>query len=262
MPTIAAGSSATFSIPIGQVANVTGQGIAVLVYPTSSPIALTGNSVIGPFPVTRIVNVTASVGGAIDYTVAAPATGGGSSAALGISAKPTITTPAVAGTSISGAFSVVGTPTPSTAIQWLLDGVAISGATAIPYTSQSSDGGKALTLRVTATNTFGTLVSTSDPVTLAAAPVNPYARFQAAMAAVSANTGYAKIGLLGDSTQAGARANGNGQAPVRIESPVVYTKDEFNRVQARPAIASNFIGDQSFGMTNAVTNYAFDSTLR
>lgn len=169
MPTIAAGTSATFSIPAGQVANVSGQGIAVMLFPTSSPITLVGGSVVGPFPVTRVVNITAAIGAQIDYTVALPATSGGPSAALGIVTKPTITTPAVAGTSIGGAFTAVGTPTPSTAIAWLLDGAVISGATAIPYASQVSDSGKSLQLRVTATNTSGTLVSTSDPVAVGAA---------------------------------------------------------------------------------------------
>lgn len=168
MPTIAAGTSATFSIPAGQVATMTaGTGIAVLAFPTSSPMAITAKSVLGPYESTRIVNVAATT--AIDYTVATPSTGTGPSAALGIVTKPSISTPAVAGTSISGAFTAVGTPTPSTAIAWLLDDVVISGATAIPYASQASDSGKALKLRVTVSNTSGTLVSTSDPVTVGAA---------------------------------------------------------------------------------------------
>lgn len=168
MPTIAAGTSATFSVPAGQLVTMSaGTGIAVLVYPTSSPIAITAKSVLGPYEATRIVNIAATT--AVDYTVALPSTGTGPSAALGIVTKPTITTPAVAGTSITGAFNAVGTPTPSTAIAWLLDDAVISGANAIPYASQASDAGKALKLRVTATNTSGTLVSTSDAVTVSAA---------------------------------------------------------------------------------------------
>lgn len=167
MPTIAAGTSATFSIPAGQVATMTaGTGIAVLAFPTSSPMAITAKSVLGPYESTRIVNVAATT--AIDYTVAAPSTGTGPSALLGISAKPTVTTPAVAGTSISGTFGAVGTPTPTTAIQWQIDGVDVSGATFIPYNSQASDATKAARFRVTATNSTGSVVAFSDAVTVLA----------------------------------------------------------------------------------------------
>jgi hypothetical protein len=88
-----------------------------------------------------------------------------------------------------------------------------------------------------------------------------YARSKAAVAAVSSGTGYARIGLLGDSTVGGARALGPAANAVRTECPVVYLKTRLNLVQSLPTIATSWIGDQSFGQTNTLTNYAYDARL-
>ena len=85
-----------------------------------------------------------------------------------------------------------------------------------------------------------------------------YTRMRAALAAVSANTGYAKIGLLGDSTMAGAKAGTSGVA-ARATTPVTFLRDQLLATQSRPAIASNWIGDQRFQVTNAIDPYTFDT---
>lgn len=85
-----------------------------------------------------------------------------------------------------------------------------------------------------------------------------YVRTRAALAAVSAGTGYAKIGLLGDSTMAGAKAGPAGAA-VRTSTPVTFLRDKLLAAQARPVIASNWIGDQRFQVTNSITPYTFDT---
>lgn len=85
-----------------------------------------------------------------------------------------------------------------------------------------------------------------------------YARIRAALAAVSANTGYAKIGLLGDSTMAGAKA-GSGGAASRATSPVTFLRDKLVVTQGRAVITSNWIGDQRFQVTNTIDPYTFDT---
>jgi hypothetical protein len=164
MTTLAAGASVSFTIPTGQVATVTGTGIAVPIYPLGSPIALTGNSVIGPFNYPRLINMTAS--SSVDYVVdVLPTQGTGPTASLGITAKPVVGAVA-AGNIATASFTAIGIPTPTTAVQWLLNDVVISGATATSYQSQASDSGKQLKARFTATNTFGSITSTSDAVTV------------------------------------------------------------------------------------------------
>lgn len=164
---VAAGESVT--VTTRRVAFVTAQSGLGLTPGSNIGSVSQGSTTYGPYPA-GYLTVLALGEAATVRNVPAPA--GDSNALLGIVAKPTITIPAVAGTSISGAFTAVGTPTPSTAIAWLLDDVVISGATAIPYASQASDSGKALKLRVTVSNTSGTLVSTSDAVTMQAGEVS------------------------------------------------------------------------------------------
>lgn len=90
---------------------------------------------------------------------------------------PTVSKPTIDGTPQVGTASTVtlGTidaaPSPALAYQWLIDGsnATGSGATTSTYTPASSDSGKALTVRVTATNTEGSNSSTSDAKTVAAA---------------------------------------------------------------------------------------------
>ena len=156
---VAAGESVT--VTTRRMAFITAQSGLGLTPGTNIGSVSQGTTTYGPYPA-GYLTVLALGEAATVRNVPAPA--GDSNALLGIVARPTINTPAVAGTSISGAFTAVGTPAPSTAVQWLLDGAAISGATAIPYASQSGDSGKSLQLRVTATNSSGTLVSTSDAV--------------------------------------------------------------------------------------------------
>ena len=92
-----------------------------------------------------------------------------------------------------------------------------------------------------------------------ATPADPaYARIRSALAAVSAGTGYAKVGLLGDSTMAGAKAGPSGAA-VRTSTPVTFLRDRLLATQSRPAIASNWIGDQRFAVTNSIDPYTFDT---
>ena len=85
-----------------------------------------------------------------------------------------------------------------------------------------------------------------------------YARTQAALAAVSSGTGYAKIGLLGDSTMAGAKAGTSGAAK-RATTPVTFLRDRLLVTQSRPVIASNWMGDQRFQVTNSIDPYTFDA---
>lgn len=68
----------------------------------------------------------------------------------------------------SGTYS--GSPTPTSAQQWSLDGVDLPGATSATPTLPSDSAGKALRVRQTVTNATSSASSTSEPVTVAAAP--------------------------------------------------------------------------------------------
>jgi len=87
--------------------------------------------------------------------------------------------PAIIGTPTVGvacaftAGTASGVPTPTLTQQWLLDGVAISGATGATYTPISGDATHALTVRQTATNASGSANSTSAGATVAAALTVP-----------------------------------------------------------------------------------------
>ena len=87
-----------------------------------------------------------------------------------------VAAPALAGSGAVGAPVTAlpgqwgGVPAPALALQWLLDGAAIPGATGASYTPVPGDGGKALACRVTATNPAGAAEATTPalPVGLAA----------------------------------------------------------------------------------------------
>ena len=68
-----------------------------------------------------------------------------------------------------------GYPAPTLTRQWTLDGVDIAGANGATYAPAAGSDGKALRLRLTATNENGSVSSTSDPATIqAAAPPDAY----------------------------------------------------------------------------------------
>lgn len=90
-------------------------------------------------------------------------------------------------------------------------------------------------------------------------PDPAYATWRAKLAGAQAGTNYVRAGLLGDSTTGGARALGPAANAVRTESAVVYLKEQLTLVQGVPVVATSWIGDQSFGVTNTLTSYAYDA---
>lgn len=87
---------------------------------------------------------------------------------------PSITGTAKVGSVLTGtAGTWTGRPTPVTALQWLRGGVDIAGATASTYTLVAADAGTTVSLKVTATNSVGSVSATSAATaTVTAAPVN------------------------------------------------------------------------------------------
>lgn len=86
---------------------------------------------------------------------------------------PTFTTePSISGTPAVGQTLTGNTGTISngsvSAIQWLRNGTAISGATSATYVLVTADAGKAVTFRVTATGSGGTETATTAAVTIPA----------------------------------------------------------------------------------------------
>lgn len=78
-------------------------------------------------------------------------------------AAPTVTGTVAVGTGLSCSPGT-WTESPTYAYAWLLDGKAISGATATSYTPTSGDAGHALSCRVTGSNDAGSAVATSAAV--------------------------------------------------------------------------------------------------
>lgn len=108
MTAISAGQTSFFSIPVGQVAQISGNGIAVLMNPVSSPISINGSGILGPFGFLRIVSLGAISD--LDYTVGPPpansvGVGSGGGAAPAISFSTTIP---LAGTSTMAKQTVTG----------------------------------------------------------------------------------------------------------------------------------------------------------
>lgn len=86
--------------------------------------------------------------------------------------------------------TVTGTPTPSSAQQWTLDGADISGATASTYTPLAGDVGTArLRVRQIATNAAGTASSTSSAADVAAAASGSASLASFTLTRASAGTG-------------------------------------------------------------------------
>lgn len=94
-----------------------------------------------------------------------------SGTAPSFSAAPSIIGTPLVGTPVSYTPGVVaGLPAPSVTRQWLLNGVAISGATNLTYTPVAGDAGQALSVRETATNVNGSVSSTSATVNVTSVP--------------------------------------------------------------------------------------------
>lgn len=88
--------------------------------------------------------------------------------------------PTIAGTPVAGQTLTVtsnggwlGVPSPTFARQWLRNGTAIAGAIGSTYTLQTMDVGTQISLQVTASNSEGDTIATSDSVSVAAAVTVP-----------------------------------------------------------------------------------------
>lgn len=99
-------------------------------------------------------------------------------AALPLAEAPSlVTAPGLAGPATVGvrlglaAGSWEGAPAPVLAFQWLLDGVAIPGATGADYLPLAGDAGRVLSVRVTATNASGSLVAATPGIVVAPEPL-------------------------------------------------------------------------------------------
>jgi hypothetical protein len=81
-------------------------------------------------------------------------------------ATPTVAGSPVAGAGVTCALGASGGDVPQTnALQWLLDGAPIAGATASSYTVTAADVGHALSCQLTLSNPFGSSTATSSAVT-------------------------------------------------------------------------------------------------
>jgi hypothetical protein len=111
----------------------------------------------GPSAMTVIANTTTLPDGpSAGYGYVAP-----TDTPVAITQAPVINgTPQVGVSTSFTAATVTGTPTPTVTTQWLLDDVAISGATSSTYTPVTGDAGKTLKVRQTATNTTSGTVNT------------------------------------------------------------------------------------------------------
>lgn len=111
---------------------------------------------------------------------------------------------------------VTGSPTPTISRQWLLDGAAISGANGTTYTPLSSDVGKALSIRETATNEAGSVDSTSASAVVGAAPA-----FNDSFTKMTPRRIYQRIGTTAKVPMAGTY----NVAPTSIEVQLTASSD-------------------------------------
>jgi hypothetical protein len=115
-----------------------------------------------------------AIGIGLSFIFGGPGTPAAPAAPAVVSAPVILGTPTV-GTPVSfvpAAFS--GSPLPSVTRQWTLDGVDIGGATGTTYTPVIGDVGGLLRIRETATNTEGSISSTSAPVAVQDVAVTSY----------------------------------------------------------------------------------------
>lgn len=164
MTAIAAGKTATFTIPVGQVAQVTGSGIAVLLNPVSSPSSIVNSGIIGPFGYARVVMLSASSN--INYVVVALTNTASTSTSTG-GAQAVITGTYTVGSSLT---AVPSNGYSFTAGQWLRNGAAISGETGLSYLLQLADGGTVISFIPTSPSYVAT-GQTVDAVPAAATPL-------------------------------------------------------------------------------------------
>jgi hypothetical protein len=160
------------------------------------------------------------------------------------SAPAIIGTPSVGVATSYTPGTVSGSPAPTITRQWLLDGVAISGATGATYTPVAGDSGKSLAVRETATNGSGAETSTSAGVAVTAPPA-----FSDSFAAMTARRIYQRIG-----TTAKVRMSGEyNVAPATIEAQLVASADGTTVLQAWTALVDVTIGGNAWS-GNLVAN--------
>ena len=159
---------------------------------------------------------------------------GSSNVAPTITSAPVILGTPTVGTAVAATAGVfTGTPTPTVSRDWLVAGVVV--ATASTYTPVTADATKVLTVRETATNTAGNVVSNSTGVTIAAAaaPAIPLSAGGLRMVMVAGQS--LAIGTINPAT--------NPPPPTQPELPTNFKL--FNGVSAS--------GKQSVAITDADT---------
>jgi hypothetical protein len=90
-------------------------------------------------------------------------------------AAPVISGPAlvVVGSTLTNSGGTwTGFPVPTFTYQWYREGTLLSGKTAKTYVTEAADAGQSITSSVTGTNTFGSFVATSNPITPIILPSN------------------------------------------------------------------------------------------
>lgn len=258
MPKINAGANVTLTLTDWDSVTVATAGVAVLTavsgldVPAGKLAELTGSRTFGPFA-SGSLRIDASVV-ECSYEIAdgvrpVAASGGGVAAITGsyvVGQTLTATFPA----GITGTIQFTRTLTTTPFTKTAISGAVASAVNSLAYQVQQADVGYSLGVDCTTTQAAA---GGQVPAFVAS-----YARVQSALGAVSSGTGYAKIGLMGDSTMAGAKA-GTAGAATRTITPTTLLRDQLLATQGRPVIASNWIGDQRYQVTNSISPYTFDT---
>lgn len=163
---------------------------------------------------------------------------------------PTVSKPTIDGTPQVGTAatltlgSIDAAPAPTLAYQWLIDGANATGAgsTTSTYTPASIDSGKALTVRVTATNTEGSGSATSDAKTVAAAVT---------AVTVVAPANERIFQRIGTSAAVALSGTCTGEAPVSIQYRLM-SRDGLTELKAWADIGATFPAGGSWAATPAV----------
>lgn len=163
---------------------------------------------------------------------------------------PTVSKPTIDGTPQVGTASTVtlgsidAAPSPTVTYQWLVDGANATGAGATTgtYTPAAGDSGKALTVRVTGTNTEGSGSATSDAKTVAAAVT--------AVTVVSPDNERI-FQRIGTSATVGLSGTCTGEAPASIQYRLM-SRDGLTEIKTWADIGATFPAGGSWAATPSI----------
>ncbi|QYG01871.1 sialate O-acetylesterase [Massilia sp. NP310] len=153
--------------------------------------------------------------------------------------------------------TVTGSPTPAVTRNWLLDGVAISDATAATYTPVAGDVGKVLAIRETATSSSGSASSTSAGVVVVAGEESQQG--VDSLSAMKARRIFQRIGNSADVKLSGTYS----ALPATIEAQLIASADGATVLQPWTQLTATTIAADAWeGTLKAIQGGGYRAQVR